>query len=56
MKIERSVLNLFNKVYFQCLFSSSSACCCCFSVSTGVMYLKNKIRYRGETLHDDWNL
>ena len=46
VKVARLVLNLSKKVYFQYL----SSCC---SVLTGISI--SQTRYRGETLHDDWN-
>ena len=53
VNIARSVLDLFNRVSFK-------NCSCFVVIVLGVVhfqlaYLKNQIRYRGETLHDDLN-
>ena len=48
VKIARLVLNLFKKSVFKILVVV-------VVVQFRLAYLKNQTRYRGETLHDDWN-
>ena len=51
VKITSSVLNLFKKISFQILVVVVVVVVVQFRQA----YLKNQTRYRGETLHHDWN-